>query len=60
MKLVKNLLKRLKDFDPKSLGDITKMFRLNAPARWLRAGATASPDFVFANIFRGHSISCCF
>ena len=48
----KELAQALKDFDPKSLGDITKMFRLNAPARWLRAGATASPDFVFANIFR--------
>ena len=33
-------------------GDYIKMFRLNAPARWLRAGATASPDFVFANIIR--------
>tara|TARA_R110000782_G_scaffold59562_2_gene123563 strand:+ start:498 stop:4184 length:3687 start_codon:yes stop_codon:yes gene_type:complete len=48
----KELAQALKDFDPKSLGDITKMFKLNAPARWLRAGATASPDFVFPNIFR--------
>ena len=48
----KELANALKDFDPRAMGDYIKMFRLNAPARWLRAGATASPDFVFANILR--------
>ncbi len=48
----KDLANALKDFDPRALADTIKMFRLNAPARWLRAGATASPDFVFANIAR--------
>jgi len=48
----KELANALKDFDPRAMGDYIKMFRLNAPARWLRAGATASPDFVFANIIR--------
>ena len=48
----KELANALKDFDPRAMGDYVKMFRLNAPARWLRAGATSSPDFVFANIIR--------
>jgi hypothetical protein len=48
----KELAGALKDFDPRAMGDYIKMFRLNAPAKWLRAGATASPDFVFANIIR--------
>jgi len=48
----KELANALKDFDPRAMGDYVKMFRLNAPARWLRAGATSSPDFVFANILR--------
>ena len=40
----------MKDFDPRTMGDVTKVFA--APARWLRAGAIASPDFILQNVLR--------
>jgi hypothetical protein len=40
----------MKDFDPRTMGDLTKFF--GAPARWLRAGAVSSPDFIFQNVLR--------
>jgi hypothetical protein len=46
----KELADAMKDFDPRTMGNITKFF--GAPARWLRAGATTSPDFMIQNIVR--------
>ena len=46
----KELAEAMKDFDPRTMGDLTKVF--GAPARWLRAGAVASPDFILQNVLR--------
>jgi hypothetical protein len=46
----KELAEAMKDFDPRTMGDLTKIF--GAPARWLRAGAVASPDFILQNVLR--------
>ena len=40
----------MKDFDPRTMGDLTKVF--GKPARWLRAGAILSPDFILQNVLR--------
>ena len=40
----------MKDFDPRTMGDGIRFFA--APARWLRAGAIASPDFILQNVLR--------
>jgi hypothetical protein len=46
----KELAEAMKDFDPRTMGDLTKVF--GAPARWLRAGAVASPDFILQNVLK--------
>ena len=46
----KELAEAMKDFDPRTMKSVVKFF--GAPARWLRAGAIASPDFMFPNILR--------
>ena len=46
----KELADAMKDFDPRAMGNLTKVF--GKPARWLRAGAILSPDFMLQNILR--------
>ena len=46
----KELADAMKDFDPRTMGNLTKV--IGKPARWLRAGAILSPDFMFQNILR--------